>query len=248
MTTPNTPGWYPDPQGSGTQRFWDGEQWSGPSTSESPAPPAPAAFEYAAPADDGRAKLIRNYCIAVAAGLALLVTVALWGTFHTPTPVKMGSPSGGITEETVDIGESIDPSSESIEDSADAPIAADGPVDANLQFFIDTIESTSTVTSPTNEYLTKDAQGEFIVVYLLVTNIGSEPAYYMANLQRLYVGTDAYPADPEASYYLGSSYEEIPPGGEVESALVFDVPVGSVPDALEVHGDAITEGTVVPLQ
>jgi hypothetical protein len=43
MTNPTTPpGWYPDPSGSGGQRYWDGTQWTqqvapGPQ----PAPPGP---------------------------------------------------------------------------------------------------------------------------------------------------------------------------------------------------------------
>ena len=40
MTTPRTPaGWYPDPDGSGGQRYWDGSAWT---EHQSPATPAPA--------------------------------------------------------------------------------------------------------------------------------------------------------------------------------------------------------------
>ena len=51
MTTPA--GWYPDPTQPGTQRFWDGEQWT-----EQRAPaPAPAAPTPAAQVpDEGAAK------------------------------------------------------------------------------------------------------------------------------------------------------------------------------------------------
>jgi Protein of unknown function (DUF2510)/Domain of unknown function (DUF4352) len=49
MTTPPTPaGWYPDPDGSGGQRYWDGSAWTehhspaAHATPEPSAPPAPA--------------------------------------------------------------------------------------------------------------------------------------------------------------------------------------------------------------
>jgi hypothetical protein len=43
MTTPHTPaGWYPDPDGSGGQRYWDGSTWT---EHRSPAVAAPAPVE-----------------------------------------------------------------------------------------------------------------------------------------------------------------------------------------------------------
>ncbi len=269
MTTPTTPpGWYPDPAGSGTQRFWTGTQWAEPPTTESPAasagstaaapsgatePPAapePPPLDYPGPPQaDGRKSLIRNYIIGVAAGLALLLAVSVWGAFNQPEPIRMGSPSTSLTEEVEpDIGSTDTSDSVATDEPAADDLEPSGTVDANLDFAVASIEATNNVSSPTNEYLSKDAQGEFIVVGLSITNVGGETAFYMANLQKLVSGTDSYEADPEASYYLGNIYEEIEPGATVESSLVFDVPPGTVPDALEVHGDAIGSGTMVPLQ
>ena len=60
MTDPTTiaPGWYDDGTGNGTQRYWDGTQWSDvPSQPAVPAPPAqiPVAAYEAAPAAGGPA-------------------------------------------------------------------------------------------------------------------------------------------------------------------------------------------------
>jgi len=49
-TTAPAPGWFPDPGGSGAERWWSGETWT-EYTREAPAPaPAPAMAEPAAPA------------------------------------------------------------------------------------------------------------------------------------------------------------------------------------------------------
>jgi hypothetical protein len=43
VTTPSTPaGWYPDPDGSGGQRYWDGSAWTEHRAPASPEPAAPA--------------------------------------------------------------------------------------------------------------------------------------------------------------------------------------------------------------
>lgn len=43
MTTPPTPaGWYPDPDGSGGQRYWDGSTWTEHRAPAAPEPAAPA--------------------------------------------------------------------------------------------------------------------------------------------------------------------------------------------------------------
>ena len=47
------------------------------------------------------------------------------------------------------------------------------------------VESGTTVTDPTNEFLTKDAQGEFIVVRLTVQNTSPDPGQFLGTFQKL---------------------------------------------------------------
>ena len=52
MTTPPTPaGWYPDPDGSGGQRYWDGTTWTEHRFPAAPVAPPPAPVEPPAPAE-----------------------------------------------------------------------------------------------------------------------------------------------------------------------------------------------------
>ena len=52
MTTPPTPaGWYPDPDGSGGQRYWDGYTWTDHRYPAAPVSPPPAPPQPPAPAE-----------------------------------------------------------------------------------------------------------------------------------------------------------------------------------------------------
>jgi hypothetical protein len=106
VTTPATPaGWYPDPDGSGGQRYWDGSGWTehrspAPEEPEPTAQPAAASHESGvgptsvihldsmpseqpsgAPHDTGRRNLIIGFGAACAVLLAVLVAVVVYGLF-----------------------------------------------------------------------------------------------------------------------------------------------------------------------
>jgi hypothetical protein len=190
-----------------------------------PQPPDPAAPL------DRRARLIRWYGIGVAIGIALLVATVAWALLRNPAKtVDVSSPSISGTN------------------TAAAPSAPGEVVNANLAFQVTGVDSAPTVTSPTDELLTKEATGEFVILSLVVRNTGNETSYYLSNQQKLKSGSDTFEADPEASNYLGSLYRGLNPGDQAQIALVFDVPPGTVPDAIEVHGDAVAPGTDIPLR
>lgn len=204
---------------------------------DAPLPPAPK---------DPRSTLILRYSIGVAVGVAAVVATVLYAVFNgngastialsTPTPTTTATPTTTVT---------------STETSApsETPIPTGAPGDAanaNMTFIVTALDSATRVTSSSNDLLTKDAQGEFIIVSMDVTNTGTDPAQYSATLQKLIAGGTSYDADPEASYYLGNIYEELAPGDQIHTAVVFDVPSGTVPDSIELHGDAMSPGFNLP--
>ena len=72
------------------------------------------------------------------------------------------------------------------------------------------VESGSTVTDPTNDFLTKDAQGEFIVVRLTVQNTSPDPGQFLGTFQKLKAAGQVYSIDDEATFYVGGGFVDIP--------------------------------------
>jgi Domain of unknown function (DUF4352) len=103
-----------------------------------------------------------------------------------------------------------------------------------------------------NEYFGTEAQGQFCVVSVAVTNIGDAPQGFFGDNAKLFNAEgQEFAADGEAAIYLeeaDSIYTEINPGNTLQSKVVFDVPAGTTPATIELHDSAFSGGVTVKLQ
>jgi hypothetical protein len=233
-------GWYPDPDGSGGQRYWDGSEWT---ENQSPATPEPTA-------GDARSKLILRFGAACAALLAVLVVVVIYGVFinkndsmqissspsstsESATPTSSGNGWGGTTETT---------SESPTGPSGSGPQASDG----GLTFAVTGVETAPSVKFQSAP-VEKTAQGEFFIVHMTVLNSGDAQATYLGTWQKLNAGDTTYSIDDVATAYLNGTSADLNPGDTADVAIAFDVPPGTAPESLEVHAEPGGTGADVPL-
>ena len=291
MTTPPTPaGWYPDPDGSGGQRYWDGSTWTehrspaAPASAELPgteqptvvvptrsAPPeehvgahrapdpepepaqtptfqpTPTFAQPAAPAGNG--KLILWFSTACAALLAVLVLVIVYAAFIREDTVEVASPTtspSSTAEEAPTETETSAPGWGDPGPATETETQSGEFVDGPLSFTVTGVETGTTVSS-TEAAIETTALGEYIVVRASVVNTSDAPVEWVGAFQKLHAGGTTYNIDDVATHYVGGNYMQIPPGGEVLVGLAYDVPPGTVAEAVELHVDPTSPGVMVPL-
>lgn len=242
MTTPPTPpGWYPDPNDAGSQRYWDGSTWTDHRSPDS-QPAAPPS------APDNR-RLLTGYLAACGALLLVLILAVVYGAFlNDADDIAATATSTSSTETTT-------AATTTAADEADAsevptpdalPPAGAAAVDGPLSLTLVDVETGTTVSS-TEAPVEKTATGEYIVVRLSVVNNSDATAQFLGTLQKLHAAGTVYSIDDEATFYVGGGFVEIPSGAEARVGLAFDVPPGTVPDFVEVHADPLSAGVQIPL-
>lgn len=148
------------------------------------------------------------------------------------------SDEGGASEGDPDAG------------SADDTVAGLGtPVrDGQFEFVVTEVEAG--VPSIGSSPLSQDAQGQFVVVRLTVTNIGDQAQTFDQSSQEM-VDTQGrqLASDPTAGIYLDDQnfLTQINPGNSVEGVVVFDIPADAVPATLELHDSFLSDGVTVTL-
>jgi serine/threonine protein kinase len=204
--------------------------------------PAVSAPSSAAPAPSATGRN-KTAIIALAAtvGLLLLVGIGLFVFTSVFDGGRTTTTSDSTTEAEATAGETSGEATTSKTPSEGA--AADG----DFTFAVASTDSGDTVTSSTDSKTQKKANGQFFVVYLTVTNTGSAEASFPSSLQVLDAGGTTYSPDEEASTYLGGWKVTVASGAQVEVPLAFDVPVGTTPTSIRVHGTSDGEGVELPL-
>ncbi|MCO7274845.1 DUF4352 domain-containing protein [Cellulosimicrobium cellulans] len=159
---------------------------------------------------------------------------------------------GAVQPETADEA----PEAESIpeEPAAEEPAPAAPGVgtavrDGKFEFTVTSVETG--VATVGDEYLNAQAQGQFVLVHMTVTNIGDRAQMFDGSSQKL-VDTAGreHSADSSAAIYLGdanSFLTDINPGNSVEGTVVFDVPADAVPATITLHDSFLSGGVEVSL-
>jgi hypothetical protein len=234
-------------------RDWTAEQTPEPAPyadATTPTPPVPPEVEPPAgtepPAAVDNRKLVLGFAGAVAGLLVLMVLAAVYAfVIHKPDTEQAAS----VTTETSTVTTQEETPSEeaSATESPLPPPPGGSATDGPLTFTVVGVESSTTITDSENEFLTKDAQGEFIVVRLTVQNTSPDPGQFLGTFQKLKAAGQVYTVDDEATFYVGGGFVDIPPGGQVDVGLAYDVPPGTVPETVELHADPVSPGAELPL-
>lgn len=123
-----------------------------------------------------------------------------------------------------------------------------GVTDGNLTITFSRTDTGDTITSSISDSLEVTAKGEYLVVYFDVTNNGTSSQTMLLTQQKLNAGGQSFDADAEANFYLsGAATVEIQPGDTQEVGVVFDVPVGTEPDSVQVFGSVTSSGVTLPI-
>jgi hypothetical protein len=138
-----------------------------------------------------------------------------------------------------------------VEDTGAEETQAAGPGeevrDGNFAFVVGDVHSVEAVAHPDDPAVQKDAQGEFVIVEMTVTNVSAEPQPFYVSFSTLSDGSTVYKSDDEAWLYLGHAVADLSPGASLETSVVFDVPVGTRVESIELHDSPSSKGVTVGL-
>lgn len=165
------------------------------------------------------------------------------------TPAASTGPGTAGTDERPAGGD--DPAEQPAEQQpAPAPAGIGTPVrDGKFEFTVTSVEAG--VARVGSDVLGQDAQGQYVLVHMTVTNTGDEAQYFDGSSQKAFDAQDReFSADTTAAVYLGdanSFLNQINPGITVEGTVVFDVPADATLTRLTLHDSPFSGGVDVTL-
>lgn len=183
-------GWYPDPDGSGGQQYFDGRFWTDQRA------PATAVEARSLAAVQAAARVSGSNLKVIAGVIAAVVVLVIVGVAAVVMTLK------------TDVGDST---------------VTHRPSDASSESSVVAEELETGVAAPTLE----------------------DQAWSVG--QPVRDGNFEFQADDEAWIYLGNTLADLNPGDSIDTAVVFDVPVGTDPESIELHDGPFSEGVTVGL-
>lgn len=136
------------------------------------------------------------------------------------------------------------------EPADDLPGIGDAVRDGKFEFVVTGVEDGGTEVG--DDFLRETAQGRFHLIHVTVTNIGDEAQSMFDSNQRVRDEQGrTFEANSMAGIHLDGNdlwINEINPGNSVKGTLVFDMPEGAIPVAIELHDSMFSGGVTVSLQ
>lgn len=222
-----------------------------PSTEWQPTnPPAPA------PPEKQKSWFARHKfltAILVIVGLIVIAAALSGGDDDAPagsTPAAETAPAEEAADAEPAAGEDAAAAEEGEAAPEGAPGIGDAVEDGKFEFTVTGVETG--VAEVGDEYLNEQAQGQFVLVHLTVSNIGDRAQMLDGTNQKL-VDTQGreHSADGSAAIYLGDTgtfLNDINPGNSVEGTVVFDIPADAEPASITLHDSMFSGGVTVSLQ
>lgn len=241
------------PQGA---QQWPGDQPAYGAQQTQQYAQMPHGQQYGAPAPQPPAKTPfykKKWFIA----LAVIVVLGMFANMTNGGTADTDSTASGASDTpAADAAADAPPADNAVAPVEDAAPAETNPGigvpadDGDFSFVVSGVDCS--LTRIGNEYFGTEAQGQFCVVDVAVTNIGdSAQSFFGDNAKLFNAQGQEFSADTEAAIYLEDSasiYEEINPGNTLNSKVVFDVPAGTTPTTVELHDSAFSGGVTVSLQ
>ncbi|MEN1974046.1 MULTISPECIES: DUF4352 domain-containing protein [unclassified Cellulomonas] len=166
-------------------------------------------------------------------------------------PAAGGSTAGGGGDPAAPADDpAADDAGDDAAPAAEQPAGIGTPVrDGKFEFTVTGVEPG--VARIGDDMLGQDAQGQFVLVHLTVTNIGEEAQYFDGSSQKAFDAQGReLSADGTAAVYLGdanSFLNQINPGNSVTGTVVFDIPADAALTRLELHDSPFSGGVEVAL-
>ncbi len=142
-----------------------------------------------------------------------------------------------------------EPDEPAAEPAEDAAGIGDPVRDGKFEFTVTEVETG--VSEVGDEFLSEQAQGQFVLVHMTVSNIGDQAQMLSGGNQTLVDDQGReHSANGSAAIYLDDSetfLNDINPGNSVEGIVVFDIPADAQPAAIELHDSMFSGGVTVSL-
>ncbi|MGH3645119.1 MAG: DUF4352 domain-containing protein [Mycobacterium sp.] len=244
-TTPYEPPSYESPS-------YEPPSWDAPPTqSHEAASFVPPPGQPGGPSGEGPNKKLVIGIIAGAAAILLAIVLVIAfvviGKNEPATTASQATSSESATSSSETTTSETATESSETEAPLPPPTGAQGS-DGDYSFSVASTETGDTITSTVSDSVETAADGMYYVVHLNVSNTGTSPLTFVATFQQLSAAGQTFPLDDTATAFLGGTVADIAPGSQVETPLVYDVPVGTEPDSILLRADPASPGVELPLQ